>query len=165
MPNIHQSVFIGAPAEKVFSAITTREGLAGWWTPAAEAKATVDSVARFPFGADYFKEMKITDLVPPHRVKWTCIKGDPEWVGTTLSFQLKPGEKGVLVGAHPEVRDQIRQQQGDRGTLLIFHHDNWQDYTLQFAECSYTWGQFLRSLKLWCETGKGHPWPLQHRVN
>lgn len=165
MPNIHQTVFIGAPAEKVYSAITSREGLAGWWTPAAEAKAEVDSVARFPFGSDYFKEMKITDLVPPHRVKWNCIKGDAEWVGTTLSFQLKPGEKGILLGAHPEVRDQIRQQQGDRGTLLVFHHDNWKDYTLQFAECSYTWGQFLRSLKLWCETGKGHPWPLQHRVS
>lgn len=42
-------------------------------------------------------------------------------------------------------------------TWLVFHHDDWKDYTPMFAECSYTWGQFLRSLNLFCETGKGRP--------
>lgn len=62
-----------------------------------------------------------------------------------------------------EVRDQIQQQKkGEKVTLLIFHHDDWREYTPMFAECSYTWAQFLKSLKLFCETGKGRPWPNQH---
>ena len=40
-----------------------------------------------------------------------------------------------------------------------------QEYTNMYAECNYTWGQFLRSLKLLCETGKGRPYPYQHRAN
>jgi hypothetical protein len=62
----------------------------------------------------------------------------------------------------PEISGQIEQQINEESTLLIFHHDDWKDYTPMFAECNYTWGQFLRSLKLLCETGKGTPFPNQH---
>jgi uncharacterized protein YndB with AHSA1/START domain len=162
MPNICQTLLIGAPAEKVYEAITTQQGLAGWWTPDATASAELDTLARFPFGPTYFKEMKITGLKHNEEVGWTCLKGDAEWVGTNLSFKLQSGDKNTLLSSHPETRGQIEQLQGDKGTLLIFRHDNWREETPMFAECSYTWGQFLRSLKLYCETGKGRPWPLQH---
>src|SRR5688572_5179247 len=150
MPHIHQELLIGAAAEKVYNAITSKEGLSGWWTPGVNAKPELNSVARFPFGPDYFKEMKITELKPNEQVKWTCIKGAGEWVGTTLSFQLDSGDKKSLLDSYPEVAGQIEQMAFDKATLLIFHHDNWKDYTPMFAECSYTWGQFLRSLKLLC---------------
>jgi len=162
MAKIHQAVLIGASAEKVYDAITTPQGLSGWWTPGAEAKPVVNSVARFPFGPDYFKEMQIVELKPLEFVKWKCIQGTGEWIGTTLSFQLRPGNKKALLKSHPELNGQIEQQQNENGTLLEFHHDDWKEYTLMFAECSYTWGQFLKSLKLYCETGKGLPWPYQH---
>ncbi len=165
MPNIHQELLIGAPAEKIYNAITSQEGLSAWWTPGANAKPEVDSVARFPFGPDYFKEMKITELKPSRLVKWTCIKGEGEWVGTHLSFELVEGNKQSLTKSRPELQGQIEQQKNfDKGTLLIFHHDDWKEYTPMFAECSYTWGQFLRSIKLLCETGKGRPWPNQHSI-
>ncbi len=163
MPNIHQEVLIGASPEKVFSALTTQEGLSAWWTPDAKAKPERGSVARFPFGSEYFKEMKIAELEPSKQVKWTCIKGADEWIGTALSFELQPGDGQALANSRPEARDQIEQQRnGGKETLLIFHHDGWEQYSPMFAECSYTWGQFLRSLKLLCETGKGRPWPHQH---
>lgn len=164
MKSIRHTLLIGAPAEKIYSAITTQEGLAGWWTPETKAKAELNNVARFGFGPDYFKEMKITELKPSGLVKWICITGADEWVGTTISFELQPGDKKNLVNSHPEVQGQIQQQRNfDKGTLLIFHHDDWKEYTPMFAECSYTWAQFLRSLKLLCETGKGKPWPNQHQ--
>lgn len=165
MPNIHQALLIGAPAEKVYGAITSQEGLSGWWTPDAKAKAEPGTIARFPFGPTYYKEMTIVELRPFGLVKWNCIKGDGEWVGTTLTFQLVSGDKKTLLSAHPEIKGQIEQLADDEGTLLLFRHDNWKEYTPMFAECSYTWGQFLRSLKLWCETGKGRPWPDQHRTD
>ncbi|HKH60668.1 MAG TPA: hypothetical protein VKA49_07545, partial [Flavitalea sp.] len=90
--------------------------------------------------------------------------GAGEWIGTTISFELQVGDKETLLNAHPEMSDQIfQQEEGSEGTVLIFHHDNWKEYTPMFAECNYTWGRFMRSLKLFCETGEGRPWPNQHR--
>ena len=165
MPHIRHELLIGAPAEKIYSAITSKEGLSAWWTPDVEAKPEPDSVARFPFGPQYFKEMKITELKSATQVKWLCVAGADEWIGTTISFILEPGNQKALLNTHPEITDQLQQQSnGDETTLLIFHHDNWKEYTPMYAECNYTWGQFLRSLKLFCETGKGRPWPNQHRI-
>ena len=163
MPNIHHELLIGAPAEKIYSAFTSQEGLSAWWSPDAKASPERDSVARFGFGSAYFKEMKITDLKPPKQVNWSCITGAEEWIGTTISFELQPGDKGTLLHSRPELADQIQQSDGEKGTLLILHHDGWKEQTPMFAECNYTWAQFLRSLKLLCETGKGRPWPNQHR--
>jgi uncharacterized protein YndB with AHSA1/START domain len=163
MPNIHQSLLIAAPAETVYGAITTPEGLSGWWTPDAKARPELNSVAHFPFGPNYFKEMKITELAPPSAVKWLCLNGADEWVGTTLSFAIESGDKQGLAKSHPEQQGQIQQTDDARPTLLAFRHDDWKAYSPMFAECSYTWGQFLRSLKLFCETGRGRPWPNQHR--
>ncbi|MEP7144213.1 MAG: SRPBCC domain-containing protein [Ferruginibacter sp.] len=165
MPNIHHELLIGVSADKVYSAITHQEGLSGWWTPGTEAKPECDSIARFPFGPEYFKEMKITELNSSRLVKWICITAVDEWVGTTISFELQSGDKKILLSLHPELEDQIRQQKNDdEGTLLIFHHDDWKEYTPMFAECNYTWARFLVSLKLFCETGKGRPWPGQHQL-
>ena len=163
MPGIHHEVLIGATAEKIYAAITREEGLSAWWTPDAKANPERGSVSRFAFGPDYFKEMKVTALKPSEQVKWTCITGVDEWVGTTISFELHTGDKESLLMSHPEAIDQIQQaRDGDTGTLLILHHDGWKECSPMFAECNYTWGQFLRSLKLLCETGEGRPWPHQH---
>ncbi|HET9278884.1 MAG TPA: SRPBCC domain-containing protein [Flavitalea sp.] len=165
MPHIRHTLLINVSAEKIYNAITTQEGLSVWWTPDANVKPEVDSVARFAFGPSYFKEMKITELTPSRKVTWICIAGAEEWIGTTISFQLQAGDKETLLNSHPEMIDQIQQQTNDGdGTLLIFQHNNWKEYTPMFAECNYTWGRFLRSLKLFCETGKGMPWPNQHRI-
>ena len=165
MPNIHHELIIGASAEKIYNAITTQEGLSAWWTPGTNAKPEVDTVARFPFGPEYFKEMKIAKLKPFELVQWVCVTGVAEWIDTRISFKLQAGDKSTLLNSHPEARDQIQQQGNfDEGALLIFHHDDWKEYTPMFAECNYTWGQFLRSLKLFCETGKGRAWPNQHYI-
>lgn len=164
MPNIHHEVLIAAPAENVYHALTTQEGLSGWWTPQTTAVPEVGTVARFAFGSNYFKEMKIVDLRPFERVGWRCVAGAEEWIGTTLSFQLQSGDEKHLLGVHPEAAGQIQQKVNDGlSTILTLRHDSWAGYSPMFAECSYTWAQFLRSLKWFCETGTGRPWPHQHQ--
>lgn len=162
MPNIRHTVLIGAAAETVYDAVSRQEGLSAWWTPDVKAKPEPHSIARFGFGPDYFKEMQIADLQPPKLVEWNCITGVDEWVGTKISFGLEAGGRDELLHSHPEAEDQIKQLKSDTQTLLSFSHDNWREYTPMFAECNYTWGRFLRSLKSLCETGKGWPWPQQH---
>ena len=165
MPSIRHELVIGAPADKVYQAITSQEGLSGWWTPDTRAEAQADSIARFAFGPTYFKEMKIAELKPSEYVKWICVAGADEWIDTTLTFRLEAGDKTTLLNSHPETSDQLRQQTtSGKVTLLTLHHDDWKAYTPMYAECNFTWGQFLRSLKLFCETGKGTPWPDQHRI-
>jgi uncharacterized protein YndB with AHSA1/START domain len=163
MPNIRHELIIGASVDQVYNAITTSEGLSAWWTPDTVAKAEAGSIARFAFGPTYFKEMKITELKPRELVKWTCITGADEWIDTTLTFKLEAGDKKAVLNSHPELTDQIQQQNNSNVTLLILQHEDWKDYTPMYAECNFTWGQFLRSLKLFCETGEGTPWPNQHR--
>lgn len=141
MKSICHRLLIDASLETVYNALTLEEGLSGWWTPETKAKPEIGSIARFAFGPDYFKEMKITKLEPLSKVEWLCIKAYEEWIGTTLTFEL---------------------QSVDKGTVLFFHHDGWKDYTPEFAGCSYDWALFLRSLRLLCETGKGRPFPDFH---
>jgi hypothetical protein len=165
MPNIHLQIFIAATAEKVFEALTTQEGLSAWWTPNTAAVPKEQTIARFTFGNGYYKEMEIVKLKPHHLVEWLCVYGADEWIGTDISFTIKSGTKEKLLAEHPELGDQLHQSSAGSGSLLIFHHNNWKEYTSLFAECSYTWGRFLRSLKLYCEKGEGTPWPTQHAAS
>lgn len=163
MPDIRQNLFIAKPIDTVFSAITTEQGLSGWWTPKVTASPTLGSVARFGFGPNYIKEMLIDEITPPNSLRWRCISGTGEWVGTVLTFQLFGGSSSTLMQSHPEAQGQIEQAVAfDSGTILCFAHSDWRSPTPMFAECSYTWGRFLHSLKQLCETGRGHPSPHEH---
>src|SRR5205823_1656408 len=135
---IFHRLLIKAPVETIYNALTKQEGLAGWWTPDTTAVPEVGTVATFAFGSNYLNEMKIEKLSPYSIVKWRCIKAHEEWVGTTISFELEPHQKGAV---------------------LYFYHDGWKQETAAFGSTSYDWALFLRSLKLLCETGKGLPFP------
>jgi len=136
--SIYHRLLIKTPIEKVYWAITTQEGLAGWWTPDTIAAPAVGSILRFGFGPDYFKKMEVLALYPYALVAWQCKAGFEEWIGTTLTFELIPHQQGCT---------------------LLFHHDGWDNYSGEFASCSYDWALFFRSLKFLCETGKGFPYP------
>ncbi len=136
MAHLKHYLLIKASPDKVYKALTSTEGLKGWWTLEAKTDERVGGIAEFIFGEHYHNKMKIVKLVPDKIVTWECIKGDKEWIGTTFLFDI-------------EVKD------GD--TILRFIHDNWKEETDFFASCNYHWGYYLRSLKLYCETGSGTP--------
>lgn len=164
MPNIRQTLLIAANPERIYNAITTSEGLSAWWTPNVFATAEPDTIANFPFGNGYVKRMRIENLIPSEKVQWKCIEGDQEWIGTSIRFTLLQNDNATFLETNPEIRGQVEQNPAPAATMLHFEHNNWGAYTTTFAECSYTWGQFLRSLKLYCETGEGKPWPGQHSI-
>jgi len=136
MANIKHYLLIKASPEKVYKALTSTEGLKGWWTLEAKTDEQVGGVAEFIFGEYYYNKMKIVELVQNKKVEWECIKGDKEWIGTNFVFSLD-------------------EKDGD--TILRFTHSNWKEETDFFASCNYNWGYYLRSLKLYCETGIGTP--------
>ncbi|MCH5719513.1 SRPBCC family protein [Niabella hibiscisoli] len=142
-PAIHHRLLIEQSAGAIYAALTTQDGLAGWWTPQTVALPQVGSISRFSFGPDYFKEMEVMELVASSRVKWRCLKGFEDWIGTVITFELEP---------HP------------KGTVVTLHHEGWLVYTKEFASCSFDWALFLRSLKFLCQTGKGFPYPDFNKV-
>jgi uncharacterized protein YndB with AHSA1/START domain len=143
MPSIKHYLLIKAEPDKVYKAITTTVGLRGWWTVEAKADEKVGGIAEFTFGKRYHNEMRITDLEMNKKVEWECIVGDKEWVGTTFSFE-------------------IEEQKSN--TILRFFHSNWKEETDFFASCNYHWGYYLRSIKLYCETGEGTPFKEESLV-
>ena len=136
MNSIKHYLIVRSSPEEIYKALTTKEGAANWWTAKTEIGSKVGDMNIFDFGEIYHNKMKIVDLKPNSRVEWECLEGDKEWIGTRLIFDI-------------EVKD------GD--TILRFIHDNWKEETDFFASCNYHWGYYLRSLKLYCETGSGTP--------
>ena len=73
MPDILHRVGIKAPVDDVYMALTTREGLAGWWTEDTRGEGSVGGVIQFHFttgGVEigYF-DMKVLELQPAKRVE------------------------------------------------------------------------------------------------
>lgn len=164
MADIRHTLVIEASPGLIYQALTTADGLSAWWTPGTQAIPEIGSIARFPFEAGYVKQMEVVALKTDEFVQWHCIQGDKEWIGTVLTFQLELLHEPSRATPHPEVKDPLEQGTAGVKTMLMFAHKDWKEYSASFAECSYTWAIFLRSLKLYCETGIGRPWPNQHQL-
>ena len=135
MEAIRHNLVIKVTPDKIFNAITTEEGIKGWWAKQTIAKPEIGFVNIFTFGK-FRNEFKVTELVPDRKVEWECISSIEEWIGTTVSFNL---------------------EEKDGKTIVRFAHSGWKEATDMFANCNYDWAQFLKSLKLLCETGTGTP--------
>ena len=133
MANIEHLLFIQAPAAKVYEALTTERGLAEVWTRELSVSRQIGDTLTFRFGPDEDR-MRLTELAPDRRVVWECVESDPQWVGTTIVFELeeRSGKTSVKLG-----------------------HLNWREVTPFYWSCNYNWAMFLYSLKLYVEKGKG----------
>ena len=137
MVDILHRVGIVASPDEVYEALTTVEGLAGWWTEDTHGDGTVGGVLQFRFPPGGF-DMSVTELVPAKRVGWTVVDGPEEWVGTTVTWDLK---------------------QEDEYTIVLFAHAGWREPVEFMNHCSTRWATYLLSLKEYGETGTGRPFP------
>ncbi|RIQ32554.1 SRPBCC family protein [Jiangella rhizosphaerae] len=138
---------IGATAspDAVYTALTTIDGLSGWWTE--KTTRAGDDVIRFRFdlpqGEDGF-DMKVLETVPGKLVHWEVVAGPEEWIGTHVRFELK---------------------QQDDYTVVLFRHEGWKEPVEFMYHCSTKWATFLLSLKELVETGTGRPAPNDVRIS
>jgi hypothetical protein len=134
---LHKVGIKSSSLKAVYTALTTREGLSGWWTNDTRGDSKVGGVLEFRFGAGGI-DMKILELHPAERVLWQVVAGPEEWIGTQISFDLR--------------------QEGD-WTIVLFKHQGWKEPVEFMHHCSTKWGVFLLSLKALLETGTGGPAP------
>ena len=148
MPDILHRVGIKASLTDAYNAFATRDGLAGWWTEKTQGDSSVGEVIQFRFEADGVDiggiDMLVLELVSAKHVLWKVVDGPPEWIGTTVSFELK---------------------QEDDFTIVLFKHEGWKEPVEFMYHCSTKWATFLLSLKSLVETGTGSPAPNDVKVS
>ena len=134
---LHRVGIKSSPAE-VYKALTTREGLAAWWTSNTQGESKVGGVIQFRFSAGGAEiggfDMKVLELHPAELVLWQVVDGPAEWIGTKISFELK--------------------RSGDHA-IVLFKHQGWKEPVEFMHHCSTKWAIYLMSLKSLVETGKG----------
>ena|SRR5581483_10534407 len=136
MAEIKHLFHINAPRAKVYDAISTVNGLAGWWTKQTTGKSEPGEVLEFRFGSQWLNKMKVISMVPNTSVTWECTEAAPEWIGTTVAFTLDDNEGK---------------------TRLRFSHSEWKELSEFYAQCNFSWARYLESLRSLCEKGQGAP--------
>ena len=146
---LHRVGVENASPEKVYDALTTVEGLAGWWTDGTTGRSVgrsgttdVGEVIEFRFPPGGF-DMEVIEQTPAKRVAWKVVDGPEEWVGTTIDWDLR--------------------QDGDH-TIVMFKHRGWKEPVEFMHHCSTKWATYLMSLKSLVETGVGAPAPRDVHV-
>jgi uncharacterized protein YndB with AHSA1/START domain len=138
---IHHVFSVSARPDRVFGALTSGEGLSGWWTTKVDVERHVGGHVRFTFGGAFNPDMEITMLREPESLEWRCVSSHENWTGNTFRFEPEP-EGG--------------------STRVRF----WQHYARELADddygiYNYNWGYYLESLRLYCETGTGMPFDAE----
>jgi uncharacterized protein YndB with AHSA1/START domain len=149
MFNIVHRIGIKAPASNVYHALSTIEGLAGWWTRDVSGTSRVGECLTFTFrnpaGEEMGRfEMEVVELSTSDTVRWTVRSGPAEWIGTQLSFSLT---------------------EQDGMTILLFAHRQWRSEVEFMAHCSMKWAVFLLSLRDLVEHGAGSPSPDDVKID
>jgi len=144
MPDILHRVGIKSSSpDGTYQALTTLEGLSGWWAQKTEGENEIGGVVQFRFGVGGF-DMKVLELEPNKHVLWEVVDGPEEWIGTKVSWDLK--------------------QEGDY-TVILFRHQGWREPVEFMHHCSTKWAIYLMSLKSLLETGVGAPDPNDVKID
>jgi uncharacterized protein YndB with AHSA1/START domain len=136
MKTILHAVHIHAAPPKVYEALTTASGLAGWWSKKG-VRIDESGVVHFTFAGDFHPQMKQTRLDPPRRVEWRCVGGHPNWQDNTFSFTLNERKGETLVQFVQEYAQELSDE--------------------VYGTYNFNWGYYLNSLKMLCEKGTGAP--------
>ena len=136
-PLVHQVNIKATPAQ-IYEAVSTAKGLGAFWTSDSQAEPKVGSVATFGFGGPS-QRMRVDELVPGTRVKWTGLADFPNWNGTTVTWDISPAENGE--------------------TSVQFRHAEWPASVSQdeLGSINYTWALVVERLKQYAESGKPNP--------
>ncbi|TDB97146.1 SRPBCC domain-containing protein [Actinomadura sp. 7K534] len=141
---LHRIGIEGATPDEVYRALTTVEGLAGWWTDDTRGSGGAGGRLEFRFPPIGGFDMEVVEATPAERVVWRVADGPDEWTGTTIDWELR--------------------QSGDY-TIVLFKHQGWEEPVEFMHHCSTKWASYLMSLKSLVETGKGAPAPRDVQIS
>jgi uncharacterized protein YndB with AHSA1/START domain len=138
MATILLRVPVEAEPQVVYEALSTSDGVNGWWSNHTEGPDGEGSALKvaFPDSPMTFN-FEVTEDLPGELVTWRCVAGPPEWIGTDIRFAIQSGADG--------------------NTSALFAHDGWTTTEESFPFIAYSWAQILPRLKKLAETGERDP--------
>jgi uncharacterized protein YndB with AHSA1/START domain len=137
---IIHGIKIHADPKRVFDTVSTRSGLASFWTPDVQGDGAEGGELTFGFSeAPARLPIRVRRLEQPSTVEWDCPGVLPYWEGTEIAWCLAPRE---------------------HGTRLVFRHSGFPDDEPEydFGSVSLTWAMIVARLKEVVESG-GEPNP------
>ncbi|MGY1739733.1 MULTISPECIES: SRPBCC family protein [unclassified Blastococcus] len=140
---LHRIGVAGSSPERVYDALTSIDGLSGWWAERTSGQPEPGGVLEFRFGPGGF-DMRVDELDPGRLVRWEVVDGPAEWVGTRIRWDIR------------QDRD---------WTIVLFRHEGWREEVEFMHHCSTKWATYLMSLKELVETGRGAPDPRDVRIS
>lgn len=145
MAEIRHRVGVRAPAVDVYRALTTAEGVAGWWATGASGDGGAGGrlAAPFPPVAEPYL-LDVLAAEPGAHVRWRVAQGPEEWLGTEIDFALRAAGEF---------------------TVVLFRHEGWAEPVEFLHHCSTKWATFLLSLRDLVEEGAGRPWPRDLKID
>lgn len=136
MADILHRLSIDAPPEHVHELIAAPAGIERWWT--GHAVVADGATLQFSFGGPSpAASVEVTEDTPA-QIAWHVVAGPPDWVGTDITFTLRPAGEG---------------------TTLLFSHTGWRESSEFMANCSSEWASYLIGLKAGAEGGSFTPYP------
>lgn len=142
MKNITHCVGAKSSKEDILRALTTIDGLAGWWTSTTSGSSELNGILEFRFGESGpdFKVIKIENSI----IEWECIVGPEEWIKTKIRFEII---------------------ESDDENTIFFSHRGWKEESPFHHHCSMKWAIFMLSLKQYLEEGEGRPFPNDIQID
>ena len=116
-------------------ALSTAEGLKGWYTPNLEGQLAEGKEAVFRFTDEPSFRWRFAKI-SPDLVRWECVEGPGAARGTSVTF--RPTD--VL-----------------EGTVVDVDHENWPEAHDKLKTCNTLWGILMGHLRAYVESGKPGP--------
>jgi len=141
-----REITVKAPAEKLFDAIGTRDGVRGWWTSLVSGSSGRGGTLRLEFeGMEEHIDLRVVASRRPTEVEWRVVEHTSldEWAGTHIRFGVSPA--------------------GDDASTLAFRHVGLSPKLECYDHCEAGWDHFLDSLVAFAERGKGAPFRASRR--
>ena len=130
MYSVSYEVFIESSPGRVFDFLTIQHLLSKWFAPQVIASPKEGTVAAFAFDFDLNFKMELDKLDKSGLVRWRCVDGYKEWLGSVVEFSFNEKEGG---------------------TLLKFKHSGLKNDDKKEKTLS-DWIKFLEKLKIQCTT-------------
>jgi uncharacterized protein YndB with AHSA1/START domain len=129
--SIEKELFIKAPPERVFRALTEKEELERWFLKKAEIDLCPGGAIRFEWKSGFLNYGKILVLEPPHRLSYTWEAQTPD--ATIVTFELTAENDGTLL--------HVKNTGYHEG-------EDWDSY---YDQRDNGWGIHLGNLRAWLE--------------
>jgi uncharacterized protein YndB with AHSA1/START domain len=136
---ISKAVDIHASPAALYRAVSTADGLRGWWCKELIADNDTDGIFQLRFPSGHLYHIRLVKANAPSRAEWDVLDHNawPEWVGTKLVFAI--------------------EQNGPESSKLEFQHVGLRQGCECYGVCVNAWGYLMGSLKDFLEKGKGGP--------